>query len=102
MGERYDKSITKENAEWTILMGSLAKTEPKETDDDGDEDMQTDAEKSLDEENTKKTNKKKQKESKKEINKRNDSHEATMELDGTLLEVADEVQEGIDWSSDED
>ena len=95
MGERYEKSIAKENSEISLLLGGTATpqqvvSEKAKADDDNNDEKDG-------EQDTANKQKKKRKQKKKSV-----PETKPVTLDEAVLEAEDEVQEGVDWSSGEE
>jgi hypothetical protein len=95
MGERYDKSVSKENSEWSLLMGgATTTTNGTEAPEDVEMEDRQDGEKAAEAE--------KKKEMKRKKKNKKSSETAPVKLDANALQDEDEVQEGVDWSSEEE
>ena len=104
MSERYDAAVEKENSEWTSLIAAAdtAKASKKANGKDNhvssDNELDTSEESNHEEETV---NKKKSKKEKQKQKKLKESPPPPKE-DQALLGMEDDVEEGVDWSSDEE
>jgi len=99
MSERYDAAVEKENTEWTSLIAAAAAEGGNKNKDD---DMDSDEEKvDVGDDEVEQTNERKQKNKRKQ-KKEVDVAPPAPEEDEVLMGMQDDVEEGVDWSSDEE
>ena len=104
MSERYDAAVEKENSEWTSLIAAADAVKASKTsgsrgsrdanDSEGEESEQEDDEEEI-------ANRRKAKKEKQKQKKLKEAPPPPKE-DGAVMGMQDDVEEGVDWSSDED
>ena len=94
MSERYDAAVEKENTEWSSLIAAASAADTskdKKGDDSGDEN-----------EDEEEADQKKEKQQKKKKQKKPVEAPPAPKEDRAVMNMQDDVEEGVDWSSDEE